>query len=100
MAAVVAVLGVPSDVADELLVFYFENRRRSGGGPVQSWRRRGGRATLTFERPEGEGHGWREAGDRPAGRKAFRPWGSAGGGGRQPQGLPHSTGAFTKRLPS
>ncbi|XP_034275898.1 protein mono-ADP-ribosyltransferase PARP10 isoform X2 [Pantherophis guttatus] len=52
MAAVVAVLGVPSDVADELLVFYFENRRRSGGGPVQSWRRRGGRATLTFERPE------------------------------------------------
>uniref|UniRef100_A0A8C5RPV6 Poly [ADP-ribose] polymerase n=1 Tax=Laticauda laticaudata TaxID=8630 RepID=A0A8C5RPV6_LATLA len=52
MAAAVAVLGVPSDVADELLVFYFENRRRSGGGPVQSWRRRGGRATLTFERPE------------------------------------------------
>uniref|UniRef100_A0A670ZUJ4 RRM domain-containing protein n=1 Tax=Pseudonaja textilis TaxID=8673 RepID=A0A670ZUJ4_PSETE len=51
-AAAVAVLGVPSDVADELLVFYFENRRRSGGGPVQSWRRRGGRATLTFERPE------------------------------------------------
>uniref|UniRef100_A0A8C6X1Y3 Poly(ADP-ribose) polymerase family member 10 n=1 Tax=Naja naja TaxID=35670 RepID=A0A8C6X1Y3_NAJNA len=51
-AADVAVLGVPSDVADELLVFYFENRRRSGGGPVQSWRRRGGRATLTFERPE------------------------------------------------
>ncbi|XP_058035038.1 protein mono-ADP-ribosyltransferase PARP10 isoform X2 [Ahaetulla prasina] len=52
MAAAVAVLEVPSDVADELLVFYFENRRRSGGGPVQSWRRRGGRAILTFERPE------------------------------------------------
>ncbi|KAK9402788.1 polyADP-ribose polymerase PARP10 [Crotalus adamanteus] len=52
-AAAVAVLGVPSDVADELLVFYFENRRRSGGGPVQSWRRRGGGcATLTFERAE------------------------------------------------
>ncbi|KAM6458467.1 protein mono-ADP-ribosyltransferase PARP10 isoform 4-T4 [Liasis olivaceus] len=52
MAAAVEVLGVPPDVADELLVLYFENRRRSGGGLVQSWRRRGGRATLAFERPE------------------------------------------------
>ncbi|XP_013923578.1 PREDICTED: poly [ADP-ribose] polymerase 10 [Thamnophis sirtalis] len=52
MAAAVAVVGVPPDVADELLVFYFENRRRSGGGPVRSWRRSGDRATLTFEHPE------------------------------------------------
>lgn len=91
MAAVVAVLGVPSDVADELLVFYFENRRRSGGGPVQSWRRRGGRATLTFERPEGEGHAGGRLG---TGRRGERPSG--------PGALPeaHSTGAFTKRLPS
>ncbi|XP_061463212.1 protein mono-ADP-ribosyltransferase PARP10 isoform X2 [Rhineura floridana] len=51
-AAAVEVRGVPPDVADELLVLYFENRRRSGGGPVQSYRRRGSRATLTFESPE------------------------------------------------
>uniref|UniRef100_A0A670IU48 Poly [ADP-ribose] polymerase n=1 Tax=Podarcis muralis TaxID=64176 RepID=A0A670IU48_PODMU len=51
-AAAVEVRGVPGDVADELLVLYFENRRRSGGGAVQSCRRRGARATLTFEREE------------------------------------------------
>ncbi|XP_053101054.1 protein mono-ADP-ribosyltransferase PARP10 [Hemicordylus capensis] len=54
MAAVEAleVRGVPPDVPDELLVLYFENRRRSGGGPVQSCRRRGSCATITFEDPE------------------------------------------------
>ncbi|XP_034980365.1 protein mono-ADP-ribosyltransferase PARP10 [Zootoca vivipara] len=51
-AASVEVRGVPGDVADELLVLYFENRRRSGGGAVQSCRRRGARATLTFESAE------------------------------------------------
>ncbi|XP_028591728.2 protein mono-ADP-ribosyltransferase PARP10 [Podarcis muralis] len=51
-ASAVEVRGVPGDVADELLVLYFENRRRSGGGAVQSCRRRGARATLTFEREE------------------------------------------------
>ncbi|KAJ6661515.1 hypothetical protein lerEdw1_014425 [Lerista edwardsae] len=45
----VEVRGIPPDVADELLVLYFENRRRSGGGPVLSCRRRGSRAVLTFE---------------------------------------------------
>ncbi|XP_033011911.1 protein mono-ADP-ribosyltransferase PARP10 [Lacerta agilis] len=52
MAAAVEVRGVPGDVADELLVLYFENRRRSGGGAVQRCRRRGARATLTFESAE------------------------------------------------
>ncbi|KAJ7338280.1 hypothetical protein JRQ81_011042 [Phrynocephalus forsythii] len=51
-AAAVEVRGVPLDVADELLVLYFENRRRSGGGPVLSCRRAGGRAVLTFESPQ------------------------------------------------
>ncbi|XP_053874931.1 protein mono-ADP-ribosyltransferase PARP10 isoform X2 [Malaclemys terrapin pileata] len=46
------VLGVPLDMEEELLVLYFENRRRSGGGPVLDCRRRGSRAILTFESPE------------------------------------------------
>ncbi|XP_074842523.1 LOW QUALITY PROTEIN: protein mono-ADP-ribosyltransferase PARP10 [Carettochelys insculpta] len=46
------VLGVPPDVEDELLVLYFENRRRSGGGPVLDCRRQGASAILTFENPE------------------------------------------------
>ncbi|XP_062987331.1 protein mono-ADP-ribosyltransferase PARP10 [Elgaria multicarinata webbii] len=50
--AAVEVRGLTPDVADELLVLYFENRRRSGGGPVQSCRRRGSRALLAFESPE------------------------------------------------
>ncbi|XP_077209598.1 protein mono-ADP-ribosyltransferase PARP10 isoform X2 [Paroedura picta] len=50
--ASVEVRGVPPEVADELLVLYFENRRRSGGGPVQGCRRRGSRARLDFERPD------------------------------------------------
>ncbi|XP_066481709.1 protein mono-ADP-ribosyltransferase PARP10 [Tiliqua scincoides] len=45
----VAVRGVPAGVADELLVLYFENRRRSGGGPVRSCRRWDSRAVLHFE---------------------------------------------------
>lgn len=97
-AAAVAVLGVPSDVADELLVFYFENRRRSGGGPVQSWRRRGGGgATLTFERPEGEGRGWREAGEeRLPALLLCRKWISAPSARLQPQGSPRSRRGFRK----
>ncbi|XP_030409948.1 protein mono-ADP-ribosyltransferase PARP10 isoform X2 [Gopherus evgoodei] len=46
------VLGVPLDMEEELLVLYFENRRRSGGGPVLDCRRQGSRAILTFESPE------------------------------------------------
>ncbi|XP_054841637.1 protein mono-ADP-ribosyltransferase PARP10 isoform X2 [Eublepharis macularius] len=50
--AAVEVAGLPEGAADELVVLYFENRRRSGGGPVRSWRRRGARARLLFESPE------------------------------------------------
>ncbi|KAM9165497.1 protein mono-ADP-ribosyltransferase PARP10 isoform 2-T3 [Pangshura tecta] len=48
----VEVLGVPLDMEEELLVLYFENKRRSGGGPVLDCRRQGSRAILTFESPE------------------------------------------------
>ncbi|XP_048338592.1 protein mono-ADP-ribosyltransferase PARP10 [Sphaerodactylus townsendi] len=51
-AAGVEVSGIPAGVAEELLVLYFENRRRSGGGPVQSCRRRGARARIDFESPD------------------------------------------------
>ncbi|XP_037658787.1 LOW QUALITY PROTEIN: protein mono-ADP-ribosyltransferase PARP10 [Choloepus didactylus] len=40
--------GLPPDVPDELLTLYFENRRRSGGGPVSSWQRLGRGGVLTF----------------------------------------------------
>nr|XP_060632028.1 protein mono-ADP-ribosyltransferase PARP10 [Anolis sagrei ordinatus] len=45
----VEVRGFPPEAAEELLVLYFENRRRSGGGPVRDFRRKGPRALLAFE---------------------------------------------------
>ncbi|XP_066058007.1 protein mono-ADP-ribosyltransferase PARP10 [Chamaea fasciata] len=48
---VLEVQGVPPDAPEELLILYFENRRRSGGGPVQSCQRLGPLLFLTFEDP-------------------------------------------------
>ncbi|XP_064124273.1 protein mono-ADP-ribosyltransferase PARP10 isoform X1 [Loxodonta africana] len=48
-SAAVEVRGLPPDVPDELLTLYFENRRRSGGGPVLSWQRLGCGGVLTFQ---------------------------------------------------
>ncbi|KAG8515372.1 Protein mono-ADP-ribosyltransferase PARP10, partial [Galemys pyrenaicus] len=49
--AAVEVRGLPPDGGDELLSLYFENRRRSGGGPLLSWRRLGRGGILTFREP-------------------------------------------------
>lgn len=46
--------GLPPEVPDELLTLYFENHRRSGGGPVLSWQRLGCGGILTFQEPEGK----------------------------------------------
>uniref|UniRef100_F6TYG6 Poly [ADP-ribose] polymerase n=1 Tax=Ornithorhynchus anatinus TaxID=9258 RepID=F6TYG6_ORNAN len=48
----VEVRALPLDLPDELLLLYFESRRRSGGGPLRGWRRRGPGATLSFRDPE------------------------------------------------
>lgn len=48
------VLRLAPHVDQELLALYFENRRRSGGGPLVSVERGGDRATLLFEEAEGE----------------------------------------------
>lgn len=48
------VLRLAPHVDQELLALYFENRRRSGGGPLVSVEQRGDRATLVFEEAEGE----------------------------------------------
>lgn len=95
-AGEVEVLGLPPEVPDELLVLYFENRRRSGGGPVQSWRRRGSRARLAFESPDGEPRGGGAEGPgRPPAPPSLPPTlprqtpqpGEGGGGGRRGQRL-------------
>lgn len=52
----VEVLAVPPAVDEELLSLYFENRRRSGGGPLASSERRGDCVVLVFEEASGE---WR-----------------------------------------
>nr|XP_031359990.1 protein mono-ADP-ribosyltransferase PARP10 [Lonchura striata domestica] len=49
---VLEVQGLPRDAPEELLVLYFESRRRSGGGPVQSCQRLGPLLFLTFEDPQ------------------------------------------------
>ncbi|KAM3858619.1 protein mono-ADP-ribosyltransferase PARP10 [Diretmus argenteus] len=51
----VEVLGLPEGVEEELLSLYFENKRRSGGGPLVSVEKRGDRALLVFEEAEAAG---------------------------------------------
>lgn len=51
---VLEVGGAPPDADEDLLVLYFESRRRSGGGPVRSCQRLGPLFILTFENPQGE----------------------------------------------
>lgn len=48
------VLNLPTNVDQELLALYFENKRRSGGGPLVSVEKRGDRAIVVFEETEGE----------------------------------------------
>lgn len=50
----VEVLLLPKDVDEELLSLYFENKRRSGGGPLISVEKKDGRAILVFEDAEGK----------------------------------------------
>ncbi|KAM3596856.1 uncharacterized protein V6R79_021806 [Siganus canaliculatus] len=45
----VEVLALPPAVDEELLYLYFENKRRSGGGPLESVEKKGDRAILVFE---------------------------------------------------
>ncbi|XP_040403502.1 protein mono-ADP-ribosyltransferase PARP10 [Cygnus olor] len=49
---VLEVGGAPPDAEEDLLVLYFESRRRSGGGPVRSCQRLGPLFLLTFESPQ------------------------------------------------
>ncbi|XP_074000837.1 protein mono-ADP-ribosyltransferase PARP10 [Numenius arquata] len=49
---VLEVGGAPPDTPEELLVLYFESRRRSRGGPVRSCQRLGTLFFLTFENPQ------------------------------------------------
>lgn len=51
---VLEVEGAPPGAAEELLVLYFESRRRSGGGPVRSCQRLGSLLFLTFEESRGK----------------------------------------------
>ncbi|XP_036371630.1 protein mono-ADP-ribosyltransferase PARP10 [Megalops cyprinoides] len=44
----VEVSGIPATIEDELLGLYFENKRRSGGGPLTSLNRNGGCAVLVY----------------------------------------------------
>ncbi|XP_029298304.1 uncharacterized protein parp10 isoform X2 [Cottoperca gobio] len=48
----VEVLALPAEVDEELLFLYFENKRRSGGGPLVSVEKKGDRALLVFEETE------------------------------------------------
>ncbi|XP_005809431.2 poly [ADP-ribose] polymerase 10 [Xiphophorus maculatus] len=48
----VEVLELPENVDEELLSLYFENRRRSGGGPLESVEIKQNRAVLCFEDAE------------------------------------------------
>lgn len=53
------VLAPPEEVDEELLYLYFENKRRSGGGPLESVQRKDGRTLLVFE--EAQGKMWPES---------------------------------------
>lgn len=47
----VEVLGLTEDVDDDFLLLYFENKRRSGGGEIQSFSRNGSVGLITFSDP-------------------------------------------------
>ena len=53
----VEVRGVPDGVDEELLLLYFANKRRSGGGPLVSVEKNGDHAFLVFEEAEGKQRG-------------------------------------------
>ncbi|XP_068034221.1 protein mono-ADP-ribosyltransferase PARP10 [Anomalospiza imberbis] len=75
---VLEVQGVPPDAPEELLVLYFESRRRSGGGPVQSCQRLGPLLFLTFEDPQDAqnvlAHGTHRLGGAELGVRPAPPW--------------------------
>uniref|UniRef100_A0A3Q2QSX4 RRM domain-containing protein n=1 Tax=Fundulus heteroclitus TaxID=8078 RepID=A0A3Q2QSX4_FUNHE len=48
----VEVLELPAGVDEELLYLYFENKRRSGGGPLESVEIKQNRVVLVFEEAE------------------------------------------------
>ncbi|KAJ8403065.1 hypothetical protein AAFF_G00359810 [Aldrovandia affinis] len=48
----VEVSEIPAAIEDELLSLYFENKRRSGGGPLATINRKGSQAVLVFEEAE------------------------------------------------
>ncbi|XP_028316889.1 protein mono-ADP-ribosyltransferase PARP10 isoform X2 [Gouania willdenowi] len=48
----VEVLGLPEELDEELLWLFFENRRRSGGGTLESVKKNGHRAILVFSAAE------------------------------------------------
>ncbi|MEQ2188450.1 hypothetical protein GOODEAATRI_015176 [Goodea atripinnis] len=50
----VEVLEPPGGVDEELLSLYFENKRRSGGGPLESVEIKQNRVVLVFEEAEGK----------------------------------------------
>lgn len=54
VGAAVELRGLSPEVPDELLTLYFENHRRSGGGPLLSWQRLGCGGILIFQDPAGE----------------------------------------------
>ncbi|XP_053834856.1 LOW QUALITY PROTEIN: protein mono-ADP-ribosyltransferase PARP10 [Vidua macroura] len=75
---VLEVQGVPPEAPEELLVLYFESRRRSGGGPVQSCQRLGPLLFLTFEDPQDAqnvlAHGSHRLGGAELGVRLAPPW--------------------------
>ncbi|XP_064263193.1 protein mono-ADP-ribosyltransferase PARP10 [Passer domesticus] len=75
---VLEVRGVPPDAPEELLVLYFESRRRSGGGPVRSCQRLGPLLFLTFEDPQDAqnvlAHGSHRLGGAELGVRLAPPW--------------------------
>ncbi|KAM9099323.1 protein mono-ADP-ribosyltransferase PARP10 isoform 1-T1 [Sarcophilus harrisii] len=50
--ALVQLRGLPHNASDELVTLYFENRLRSGGGPLRGWQRLDSGGILTFQKPE------------------------------------------------
>lgn len=46
------VINIPASIDDDILQLYFESRR-SGGGVLTSFDRKGGKATIIFEDAEG-----------------------------------------------
>ena len=53
MSAIVVTTASGEEIEDEIVEMYFENKKRSGGGTIESWIKKDQQMIITFQNEEG-----------------------------------------------